>query len=239
MRLQTRWISRAVLLVLLLSTAGPALAQQTNIPRYDVYGGFADFETPWLNLSQRGFHTQEGLNWKPSVAIGFDYSEGSGNNSLTPRVLTPALQQELAAEIAGLKAEGAIPASYQLVLPTHAYSETFALGPQWMIRHYKPFTLFVRPSIGAIRQRVTPHPADPVSTAIVAQLIPAGTKLDCEGFYGFGGGFDWNASRHVSVRLQNDLVHWRLFDGLLAQGTWTNRFSAGVAFHFGRNIAGR
>lgn len=232
-------LTRAVLLFLLLLSALAALAQQTDIPRYDLYGGFADFETPWLNLNQRGFHTQEGFNWKPCIAVGFDFSEGTGNNSLTTRVLTPMLQQELAAEIAQLIAAGEIPANYQLVVPTHAFSETFALGPQLMIRHYKPVTFFVRPSIGTIRQRVTPHPTDPVSTAIVAQLIPAGTKVDWEGFYGFGGGFDWNATKHVSVRLQNDLVYWKLFDGLLAQGTWTNRFSVGVAYHFGKNIVGR
>jgi hypothetical protein len=234
-----RWISRAMLAVLLLSAAGSALAQQSDIPRFDLYGGFADFETPWLNLSQRGFHFQAGDNLRTWVTLGFDFSEGTGNNSLTTRVLTPMLQQELAAEIAGLKEEGAIPANYELVVPTHAFSETFAAGPQLEYRHYKPVTLFVRPSIGAIRQRVTPHPADPVSTAIVAQLIPAGTKLDCEGFYGFGGGFDWNATRHLGVRVQDDLVHWKLFDGLLAKGTWTNRFSIGLRYDFGKSIVGR
>ncbi len=229
-------LASALFVCLVIFAAASAPAQQTNVQRYDVYAGFADFETPWLNLNQRGFHTQEGYNWKPWVAVGFDYSEGTGNNSLTPRVLTPALQQELALEIGALKQEGAIPANYQLVVPTHAYSETFALGPQLMIRHYKPVTFFVRPSIGTIRQRVTPHPTDPVSTAIVAQLIPAGTKVDYEGFYGFGGGLDWNPTPHFSVRAQNDLVYWKLFDGLLAQGTWTNRFSVGVAYHFGGNI---
>ncbi|HEX4007870.1 MAG TPA: hypothetical protein VHX60_16980 [Acidobacteriaceae bacterium] len=232
-------ISRTILLTLFLSLALPALAQQKEIPRYDVYGGFANFETPWLNLNQLGFHTQEGYNWKPWVAAGFDFSEGTGNNSLTPRVLTPALQQELALEIGALKLEGAIPADYQLVVPTHAFSETFALGPQLMIRHYKPVTFFVRPSIGTIRQRVTPHPTDPVATAIIAQLVPSGTKVDWEGFYGFGGGLDWNATHRFSLRAQDDFVYWKLFDGLLAQGTWTNRFSVGMAFHFGRNIAGR
>jgi hypothetical protein len=97
-------------------------------------------------------------------------------------------------------------------------------------------TLFVRPSLGAIRQRVTPHPADPVQTAVVAQLVPSGSKLDWQGFYGFGGGLDWNATRHVGVRAQADLVYWRLFNDLLAQGTWTTRYAVGVAYHFGRDI---
>lgn len=237
LRLQSLCSAAVAFSALLL--ASPARAQQTNIPRYDVYGGFAGFETPWLNLAQRGFHTQEGFNWKPWMAVGFDWSEASGNNSLTPRVLTPALQQELGGEIGLLEQEGAIPAGYQLIVPLHAFSETFALGPQLMIRHYKPVTFFARPSIGTIRQRVTPHPTDPVSTAIIAQLVPSGSKVDWEGFYGFGGGFDLNATKHLSLRMQDDLVYWKLFDGLLAKGTWTDRYSVGIAYHFGRNIAGR
>jgi hypothetical protein len=233
-----RLITRFVLACLILFSAHAAFAQQTDIPRFDAAAGFADFETSWLNLNQKGFHTQEGFNWKPSIAVGFDFSEGTGTNQLTPRVLTPTLQQELALEIGALIQEGAIPANYQLVVPTHAFSETFALGPQLMIRHYKPVTFFVRPSIGTIRQRVTPHPTDPVSTAIIAQLVPSGSKVDWEGFYGFGGGFDWNFTRHLAVRVQDDFVYWKLFDGLLAQGTWTNRFSAGIAYHFGKNILG-
>jgi hypothetical protein len=221
---------------LALLFAIPALAQQTDIPRFDTYAGYTNFETSWLNLNQSGFHTQEGLNWKPWLAFGFDYSEGSGNNSLTPRVLTPALQQELGAEIELLIAAGIIPSNYQLIVPTHAFSETFAMGPQVMIRHYKPVTFFVHPSIGVIRQRVTPHPTDAVATAIIAQLVPDGTKVDYEGFYGFGGGLDWNATHHLAVRAQDDYVYWNLFEGLLAQGTWTNRFSVGLSYHFGRNI---
>jgi hypothetical protein len=236
MSMSSRLVTRLVLACLTCFLPLAACAQQTDIPRFDVAGAFADFETSYLNLNQKGFHTQEGFNWKPSIAVGFDFSEGAGTNQLTPHVLTPALQQELGAEIQQLIAEGAIPANYQLVVPTHAFSETFALGPQLMIRHYKPVTFFVRPSIGTIRQRVTPHPTDPVATAIIAQLVPSGTKVDYEGFYGFGGGFDWNATHHFSVRVQDDFVYWKLFDGLLAQGTWTNRFSAGVAYHFGKNI---
>lgn len=232
----SRPIARLLLACLILFSAHAALAQQTEIPRFDVYGGFADFETPWLNLQQRGFHTQIGYNWNRFTAVGFDFSEGTGNNTLTTRVLTPALQQELAAEIGLLIQEGAIPAGYQLMVPTHAFSETFALGPQLTLRHYKPVTFFGHPSIGVIRQRVTPHPADPVATAIVAQLMPAGTKVDYEGFYGVGGGFDWNFTHRFSVRAQDDIVYWKLFDGLLAQGTWTNRFAVGLSCHFGRSI---
>ncbi|MFZ0271756.1 MAG: hypothetical protein WB524_08680 [Acidobacteriaceae bacterium] len=233
---RNRWMGSLALSCVLLFSALVARAQQTDVQHYDVYAGFAGFETPWLNLAQRGFHLQTGDNVKSWLAIGFDYSEATGHNSLTPRVLKPSLQQELAAEIGLLIQEGAIPPNYQLVVPLHAFSETFALGPQLECRHFKPVTLFVRPSLGAIRQRVTPHPADPVQTAVVAQLVPSGSKLDWQGFYGFGGGLDWNATRHVGVRAQADLVYWRLFNDLLAQGTWTTRYAVGVAYHFGRDI---
>jgi hypothetical protein len=98
-------------------------------------------------------------------------------------------------------------------------------------------TLFVRPSIGAIRQRVTPHPTDAFSTAVVEELVPSGTKLDWQGFYGFGGGFDWYATHHFGLRMQSDLVYWHLFNDLLQNGDWTVRFSVGPTFRFGKNIA--
>ena len=213
-----------------------AAAQQTDVQHYDLYAGFAGFETPWLNLAQRGFHLQAGDNLRSWLAVGFDYSEATGHNDLTPKVLKPSLQQELAAEIGQLIQAGLIPPTYQLQVPLDANSQTFAFGPQLQYRRYKVATLFVRPSLGAIRQRVTPHPTDPVATAIVAQLVPAGTKLDWQGFYGFGGGVEWNATPHFGVRTQADLVYWQLFNDLLAQGTWTTRYAAGLTYHWGRNI---
>ena len=229
-------IHRTALALGLLLVSLSATAQQSNVSKYDVYAGFAGFETPWLNLAQRGFHTQVGQNLRPWLAVGFDYSEATGHNSLTARVLKPSLQQQLGAEIGALIRAGLLPPNYQLVVPTHAFSETFALGPQLEYRHFQPVTLFVRPSLGAIRQRVTPHPADPVATAIVAQLLPSGSKLDWQGFYGFGGGLDWNATPHFGIRAQTDVVYWRLFDDLIAQGTWTTRYAMGVTYHCGRNI---
>jgi hypothetical protein len=228
---------RAILATTILFPALFAVAQQTDVKRFDIYTGFAGFDTPALSLTQQGFHLQVGQNLRTWLSAGFDYSEGTGDNSLTTNLLLPSLQQELGLEIAGLEAEGVIPPNYQLVVPTHAFSQTFALGPQLAYRHYKPVTLFIRPSLGAIRQRVTPHPTDPVSTAIVAQLVPAGYKTDWSGFYGFGGGVDWNATPRFGVRAQVDVVYWRLFNDLLANGTWTARYAFGPTFHFGKNIA--
>ena len=221
---------------LLQSFSHAAHAQQTDVPQYDIYNGFTYFETPWLNLAERGYNLQAGGNMSRWLAIGFDYSVVSGNNSLTPSKLQPDLQLQLAALIEQLIREGVIPPDYQLIVPTHAFSQTFALGPQVEYRRFKKVTLFVRPSIGVIRQRVTPHPTDPVSTLVVQQLLPAGTKVDWQSFWGFGGGYDWNPTRHFGLRMQADLVYWTLFSDLLKNGTWTVRFSVGPTLRFGKNI---
>lgn len=230
-------VGRVCFLASIMLFASLAAAQQTSVHRYDLYAGFAGFETPNLNLAQRGFHFQAGENARTWLSIGFDYSEGSGHNTLTPNLLKTSLQQELGAELQELAMQGLIPIDFQLAVPTDAFSQTFALGPQLDYRHYKPFTVFVRPSLGAIRQKVTPRPDNPVAAEIVAQLVPAGYKIDWTGFYGFGGGFDWNATNHVGVRAQTDLVYWRLFNDLLASGTWTSRYAIGLTVHFGKNIA--
>jgi len=229
-------ILTAPLLLLLSSTAS---AQQTYIPQYDIYNGFTYFETPGLNLAERGYNLQVGRNMKTWYALGFDYSVVSGHNSLTTSVLKTSLQQELNQEIEYLISIGELPPGYQLIVPTDANSQTFAFGPQFEYRHFKQVTLFARPSLGAIRQKVTPHPnpADPFAVAVVQQLVPSGSKLDWQGFYGFGGGFDWNATRHFGIRMQSDLVYWHLFNDLLQNGDWTVRFSVGPTFKFGKNIA--
>jgi hypothetical protein len=211
-------------------------AQQTEVSQYDVYNGFTYFETPGLNLAERGYNLQVGRNMSKWLAIGFDYSIVSGHNSLTPNLLTTTLQQQLGELIEELIEEGVIPPDYQLVVPTDAFSQTMALGPQIEYRHFKPVTLFVRPSIGVIRQRVTPHPTDPVATEIVQQLLPQGYKVDWQSFWGFGGGFDWNATHHFGLRMQADLVYWTLFSELLKNGSWTVRFSVGPTIKFGKNI---
>ncbi|RXS93494.1 hypothetical protein ESZ00_18290 [Silvibacterium dinghuense] len=214
----------------------PVSAQQDDVRRYDLFAGFTGFETPELNLAERGFHMQSGVNLRGWLSAGFDYSVVTGHNALTPNLLKSSLQQELTLELEELAEEGLIPANYQLVVPTNAFSQTFAAGPQLELRHFSAVTLFLRPSLGAIRQRVTPRPQDAVSTLVVEQLVPAGYKIDWSGFYGVGGGFDWNATRHFAIRMQTDLVYWRLFDDLLAHGTWTVRYSVGPTFRFGRNI---
>jgi hypothetical protein len=236
-RLLFRSVSIAAFLLFALTSSTHTHAQQTDIKQYEIYSGFTYFETPDFNLAERGYHLQAGYNARRWLGLGFDYSIVTGHNSLTPNLLTPAYQTQIDELLALLEAEGVIPPTYQLSVPTDSTTYTLAAGPQLVYRHFVPVTFFVRPSIGAIHETATPHPTDPVSTAIIMQIAPSGKKTDWTGFYGFGGGFDWNATPHFGLRVQADLVHNHLFSDLLADGRWTTRASIGPVFHFGKNIA--
>lgn len=226
-----------LLLGTLLFSGSHAAAQQDYVGRYDLYGGFAYFESPHVDLAERGFHTQIGVQRKTWYALGFDYSIATGRLPLTPNLLPVALQQQLGAQLLQLGAAGLIPPGFQLVLPVNSKTQTFAAGPQFNYRHFRRVTLFVRPSVGAIHENAVPRPQDPISSLIVTQLAPSGKKQDWAGFYGFGGGLDLNASKHLVLRMQADFVHDHLFNDLLKDGRNTVRVSLGPSFHFGRNIA--
>jgi hypothetical protein len=223
--------------IAVLLAASPVAAQQTYVSQFDAYAGYAFLDSPHISLFENGFQAQFGYRPKPWYSLGFDYSRSTGDLVLTPNLLPTALQQQLSAELAQMAAAHLIPAGYALAVSTHSTSQTFAVGPQLAYRHFSHLTLFVRPSLGAIHEVATPHPADPVATAIVAQLAPTGKKTDWTGFYGFGGGFDILFSKHIGIRTQADLVHDHLFNDLLADGRWTVRFSVGPCFNFGKNIA--
>jgi hypothetical protein len=180
---------------------------------------------------------QVGVRPKTWYSLGFDYSRTTGDLVLTPDLLPTDLQHQLGAQLAQLVAAHVIPASYALAVPTSSISQTFALGPQLAYRHFSHLTLFLRPSLGAIYEAATPHPADAIATAVAKELAPRGKKTDWTGFYGFGGGFDILVSKHFALRTQADLVYDHLFNDLLREGRYTVRFSIGPCFNFGKNIA--
>jgi hypothetical protein len=213
-----------------------APAQQDYVGRYDIYNGYAQLIAPNVNLTTRGYHLQTGMNWKTWVALGFDYSVTTGHTSLTPNLLPTALQQQLAQQIIALIQAGVIPPTYQVYVPVHSNTQTFAAGPNFNYRRFKRVTLFIRPSLGAVREQATPHPHDDVTAAIAQELVPQGKKTDWTGFYGFGGGYDLNATKHISIRMQTDIVYFHIFNDLLRDGRWDFRWSVGPTFHFGRNI---
>jgi hypothetical protein len=210
----------------------PAHAQQSYV---SVYAGFADIDSPDLGLNEHGFHLQAGINPRRWLSVGGDYSNGTGSQLLTTNLLPTALQAQINAAQAGYIAFGLLPANYHLAVPTDAATQTFAFGPQLAFRHFSKLTIFLRPSLGALRERAVPHPADPFQKVIVAQLAPAGYKLDWTGFYGVGGGGDLAIAKHFGLRAQLDIVYNHPFNDILANGRWTYRYSVGPSFHFGRD----
>ena len=225
------------LFILLLLFASVAQARaQDYVGRYDIYSGFTTLSSPHLNLQNRGYNLQLGWNAKPWLVYGFDYSITNGHNTLTPNLLPTALQQQLGAQIMQLIEEGVIPPTFQVAVPVESTVQTFAAGPQFNYRRYPRITLFARPSLGAVRETATPHATDPINGNIAMELAPSGHKTDWTGFYGFGGGYDLNATKHISLRMQADLTYYHLFNDLLKDGTWNVRWSVGPSFHFGRNI---
>jgi len=235
---RTRWPRPPAWLPLVLALAPLAgFAQQAYVSRFDMFTGYTFLDSPLVSLKENGFHFQTGVRANTWLSLGFDYSISAGDLTLTPNLLVPGLQQELGAELAQLAAAGQIPAGYTLVVPAHSRTQTFAAGPQFNYRHFSKVTLFIRPSAGAIHEYATPQPKDPIAAAIAAQLAPSGHKTDTVAFYGFGGGADFNVSRHVGLRVQADFVHDHLFSDLIASGRNTVRVSIGPCFNFGSNIA--
>jgi hypothetical protein len=215
----------------------PAFGQQDYVSQFDAYVGYAFLDSPAISLFENGFATQFGFRPKTWLSAGFDYSISTGNGTLTPGLLTTALQQALAVELGQLAAAGLVPPGYNVVMPIHSRTQTFAAGPQLAYRHFKHETLFWRPVFaGAIYERASPQPTDPIQAAIAAQLAPSGVKTDTTWFVGFGGGIDILATRHLALRTQTDVVWDHLFSDLLRNGRWTVRFSVGPAFNFGKNI---
>jgi hypothetical protein len=223
----SRSLRPCLLVLLLLLVAGRGRAQE-YVGRYDIYSGFTTLNTPYRNLEQRGYHLQVGYNARTWASLGFDYSVSSGHNTITPNFLPLNLQQLLKLELG--------PAYALVAVPADDTTQTFAAGPQYQYRRFDTVTLFVRPALGAVRESATPRPKDPLNTAVVQQLAPSGHKTDWQGFYGFGGGLDLNATKHVALRLQTDVVYYHLFNDILRNGSWTVRWSVGPSFRFERNI---
>ena len=230
MRLSSNSIVTGVLLGLSLAAFGPSCsAQKDYLGRYDLYTGFSDLNTPGLsNINQVGFHLQAGLIASKWFSYGFDYSTQNGSSQLTTNIATPALQQQLAAEL---------PPGYVLRLPFSATTQTFTAGGQLTIRKYHAVTVFVRPVLAAFHITATPHPNDPIGTLVAAQLAPSGKLTDWYGAYGAGGGVEVPVLRHVGARVQLDAGWNHPFTDILANGSWSYRFSVGPAFHFAKNVS--
>ena len=209
-----------------------AFAQQSYVPRYDAFTGFSYLNSPTLNLVGRGFNGEFGVNVTRWLALGGDYSIFQGHSTLFPKDLTPALQQALAQQLAGVP----LPPGYVIQVPFDATTSTYSAGPQFNYRHFSKVTLFARPALGVLHEAVTATPSDPIQTAIVAGLVPSGKKSDTVVFYGVGGGFDIVPTKHVGLRVGFDFVHVNLFDGFLAEGRNSLRMSIGPTWRWGKSV---
>jgi hypothetical protein len=236
--ISTSGMAPGLLLTILSLLAPAASAQQTNVTQFDTFTGYAFLNSPHIGLFEDGAQVQFGFRPRTWVSLGFDYSISKGTLTLTPDLLTTALQQQLGAQFAALAAAGLIPPGYALKVRATSLTQTFAAGPQLAYRHFSKVTLFARPSMGFIREAASPHPGDPIAAGVAMQLAPSGKKIDWTPFYGFGYGIDILFTPHFAWRIQSDEVWDHLFNDTLRDGRWTTRFSTGPCFNFGRNIAG-
>jgi hypothetical protein len=219
-----------VILVFVFTFA--AYAQQDYVGRFDVFGGYSYFSSPKINLVERGFNGEAGVNINRGFAMGFDFSVFHGHSSLMASELNPTVQAQLAPLLSTL------PAGVVVSVPFDATTYTYSAGPQINIRHWKPVTFFVRPGLGALHETVTAKPNNALTTGLVNLLLgPSGQVSDTVVFYGFGGGIDWNVSKHFAIRTAADFAHFTVFESLLNGGRNAVRVSVGPAFHFGGNAA--
>ncbi len=221
----------AVVILLLLSSLS-AFSQQDYVGRFDVFGGYSYFSSPKINLVERGFNGEAGVNLNRWLAMGFDFSVFKGHSSLTATELNPAVQAQLAPVLSLL------PPGTVVAVPFDATTYTYSAGPQINVRHWKPVTLFVRPGLGALHETVTAKPNSVLTTGLVNLLLgPSAQTSDTVVFYGFGGGIDWNVSKHFAIRTAADFAHFTVFENLLNGGRNAVRVSIGPAFHFGGNTS--
>lgn len=222
---------RLIVVLFVLFVSISALAQQEYVGRFDATSGFSYLAEPKLNLAERGVNFQGGVNIRRWLALGADYNYFWGHSTLNPSSLALDKQQALAPLALLFPGQ-------PIFVPFDSNTWTFAAGPQLNYRHFKSVTLFARPVLGVMHEQVTLKPTTPVATFAVAGLLGPGInkKDDTATFYGFGGGIDFNLTKHFAIRTQADYVHVFLFEGTLASARNAARVSIGPAFHFGGNV---
>jgi hypothetical protein len=215
--------SRLILLSIVLATLSaslPALAQQEYVNRWDFFTAYSHLSSPSVSLEQTGFNTSFGANLTRWLALGADFSvlKGDGSIGLANTTVAPLLAPFLGGQ--------------NPLIPFSATTDTFAAGPQFNLRKFKWVTLFARPGLGALHESATlqiPAPLAPFA-ALVPTLSPNLTNTVV--FYGVGGGFDYNLSRHVAIRVTADFIHTHLFSDLLEPRNGV-RVSVGPVWRWG------
>ncbi len=223
----------------ILSTLS-CFSQQDYIARYSVFTAFSYLSTPSLNLTQRGFDGDFGVNVRPWLTLGGDFSYNRGSSSILPGYLSASAKEKLAPIFPLL------PPGFVLAVPYSTTTYTYEAGPQFNYRKEANFTYFVRPALGALHSTFTGQPGacqqpqlqcQAILTQVVAGLVgPSLSKTDTVLFYGFGGGVTWEATHNFGLRIAADYVRYNFFSDLLNGSRGSVRVTVGTKFNFGKNI---
>ena len=207
----------------------PAMAQEKEINRYTIYTGFDYMVSPARNLTERGFDTDFGVTAKPWLGLGADFMaigdsifSGKGTISGTETVYAP-------------KVRPIVPPN-SIHVPFRSTTYTFAVGPQFYLRKWPKVTFLIRPGLGVIKESADlTFPPQIVPLFTLLQIPPpGGHQKDTTWFFGLGGGFDLNFSRHVALRFTGDWVNTHLFSNLLVNRQNYGRFTVGPTWRWGR-----
>ncbi len=215
----------------------PASAQEqgdVSINRYTVYTGFDYFNNPGLSLSQRGFDTDFGVTVKPWFALGADFS-ASGNSIISGGGTINGSRTVYAPLLIKAAPLGAPPPS-SVNVPFKSTSYTFAVGPQLYWRKWRQITFLGRPGLGVIHATADVN-LPPQLAGLLGQLgaqVPSAHQTDTRLFFGLGGGFDLNVSKHVGLRVTADWINTHLYPNILSDRQNFVRLTIGPTFRWGR-----
>jgi len=224
-------MKRALFCGVIILVCLPAIAQQTDINKYTLFTGFDYMISPARNLTERGLEADIGYTARPWLGLGFDFGalgsdvfSGAGTISGGETVYAPLVNQVLG--------PGAADAIH---VPFKSTTYTFAAGPQFYIRKFEKVTFLARPGLGGIHE--TADITFPQDLGLLFQTLhltpPNSHQVDTEFFFGFGGGFDVNVSKHIGVRFAADWVNTHLFSNLLTPRQNYIRFSLGPTWKWG------
>lgn len=222
---------------LMIFVCMPAAAQDdVRINRYTVYTGFDYMTAPGLSLTQRGFDTDFGVTVKPWLGLGVDFSaagtgiiSGGGTINGTSTTYAPAL-------IAAGQVFPGVPAPNDINVSFKSTTYTIAAGPQIYIRKLKRVTFLVRPGLGAIHASVDLN-LDPRLGGLFQSLslpVPSRHQSDTTYFVGLGGGFDYNVSRRMGLRVTADWINAHLYSDILTNRQNYFRFTIGPTWKWGQ-----
>jgi hypothetical protein len=222
-----------VVCVLIVLLSLPLMAQQTEVNCYGLYTGFDYMVSPARNLTERGFDVDFGVSVRRWLALGADFG-ALGSDIFSGKGTINGADTVFAPLLTGAANLGAPPPS-AVNVPFSSTTYTFAAGPQFYLRRWKPVTFFFRPGLGMIHEKASLS-LDPQIGGLLALLgatPPAPNQSDTQVFFGAGGGFDLDVSRPVAIRFTADWVNTHLFSNLLPNRQNYLRVTVGPAFRWG------